>query len=73
MKEYRKPTQYTKLGDFVGSLENLFSVAKCSCDLLTSNCFCGNTPLFMKSFMVDQQTDRKYTISRFLKRYHGLQ
>lgn len=69
---YRKVTKRTKLAtkfeEFVNSLKNLFNIAKCKCNLIILfNCTCGNTPLILKSFMVDQQTDRQKTISEFIE------
>lgn len=55
------------LADFRVLLGTLFWVSKCTCDLLTSNCTCYNVPLFMKSFIVDQLTHRRMTISQFVE------
>lgn len=71
MDSYAEIRKSTKVKDnreeFVNSLKNVFSIAKCNCNLKTSVCKCGNTPLIIKAFMVDQYTDRQQTITTFLE------
>ncbi|XP_031630074.1 uncharacterized protein LOC116345125 isoform X1 [Contarinia nasturtii] len=72
MNKYREASKHKsesphRLVDFRGLLGNLFWVSKCNCDLLTTDCTCKNTPIFVKTFIVDQMTDRNVTITEFLE------
>lgn len=74
MAQYREASKNKSkspdvLVDFRGLLGNLFWVSTCNCNLLTTDCRCQNTPLplFMKTFFVDQMTDRNVSITEFLQ------
>lgn len=68
INEYKEATKSTSvLEEFACSLKNVFNVSKCRCNLVTSNCICGGIQLFMKTFMLDQFTNRQQTISAFIE------
>lgn len=47
---------------FLNTMNNIFYIGKCRCNLKTNLCACGMIPQNLKEFMLDQHTSRKYTI-----------
>lgn len=59
----KSPSSYTA---FIQSINELFHIGKCKCDLKTALCSCGLIPERLKEFMLEQNNDRELTILEFM-------
>lgn len=69
IEKYKYFTKNNKTYDYIKymfSLESLFDVAICKCDIINSHCKCKQIehriPIHAKAFMIDQRTERKMKI-----------
>lgn len=51
---------------FTGTLNEIFYIGACKCDLTAAQCNCGLVPERLKEFMHDQHNQRRLTIDAFL-------
>lgn len=61
-KYQREIKSKSKLNRFVESIDDLFFIGKCKCNLKVHECKCGEIPKRLTFFMLDQHNDRKLTI-----------
>jgi len=56
----------TKFSEFVKSLETIFYIGSCKCDLKAAPFACGLVPDHLKEFMHDQHNQRRLTVDAFM-------
>ena len=64
--EVKKYHRNQTLLEFRGTLNNIFYIGTCKCDLTAAQCTCGLVPECLKEFMHDQHNQRNLTIDTFL-------
>lgn len=58
--KHRQRLDYNRA--FLSSINELFYIGKCKCNLKTAECSCGLIPEHLKEFVIDQHNDIKLTI-----------
>lgn len=61
-----KNIDINKFETFKDSLQKLFYIGKCKCQLQTTQCSCGLIPENLNEFILDQHNERKRTIPELL-------
>lgn len=67
---YRNKTKHNKRSmrfyNFVVSLEEIFDISQCKCNIQIAECSCGKTTPYLRRFIVDQRNDKAFTISDYV-------